>query len=203
MESDFICAGASKGATHRLLLLHGWGADADDLVPLGEMLRQGLSGIKLELVAFRAPQKHPEGSGRQWYGLFPPNWAEVPFAINDLQKRINFFSRSSVPLEKSVILGFSQGGAMALAGGLDLPMAGVVACSAYPHPNWYPPKKSPPIFLTHGLDDDVVPYEASKRLIRALKNNKLEADVNLFEGGHEISLELIPIIQSALQKWLV
>ena len=203
MESDFIYAGASNGASHRLLLLHGWGADADDLVPLGQQLSKGLLGIKLELVSLRAPQKHPEGLGRQWYGLFPPQWAEVPAAINDLQKRIEFFSRSSVPLEKTVILGFSQGGAMALAGGLALPVAGVIACSAYPHPNWSPPKQSPPIFLTHGLNDEIVPYEALTRLKSALINNELQVDIKVFEGGHEIPLELIPIIQSVLQKWLV
>ena len=203
MESDFIFGGASKGATHRLLLLHGWGADANDLLPLGEQLNVGLCGIKLELVALHAPQKHPEGSGRQWYGLFPPNWAEVPSAINDLQRRIKFFSRSSVPLEKTVILGFSQGAAMALAVGLDLPMAGVVACSAYPHPDWQPPNQSPPIFLIHGLNDEVVPCEASKRLFRSLSANELVTEIKLFEGGHEIPLEIIPSIQLVLQQWFV
>ena len=203
MDRDFIYAGASKDATHRLLLLHGWGADVNDLVPLGEELRQGLSGINLELVALRAPEKHPEGSGRQWYGLFPPQWAQVPFAINDLQRRIKFFSRVSIPLEKTVILGFSQGGAMALAAGLDLPIAGVVACSAYPHPNWVPPKQSPPIFLTHGLNDEVVPYEASRKLIGALRDNELDVELDVFDGGHQIPLEMIPRIQSILLKWFI
>ncbi len=203
MEKDFIFISASKVATHRLLLLHGWGADADDLVPIGEELIKGVIGLDLELVAFRAPQHHPEGFGRQWYGLFPPDWSQVPFAIKDLQSRIKSFSISPVPLEKTVILGFSQGGAMALEAGLALPVAGVIGCSAYPHPNWIPQRVSPPLLLTHGSKDEIVPLEASKRIISAMKDNKLDAQLIIFEGGHQIPLELIPSIQSSLQKWLI
>ena len=203
MDNDFICISASKGATHRLVLLHGWGADADDLVPLGEELTKGLHGVNLELIAMRAPQKHPETFGRQWYRLFPPDWAAVPDAINDLQYRIKSLSNSVVPLEKTVIFGFSQGGAMALDGGLNLPVAGLICCSGYLHPNWIPPTKSPPVFLTHGLHDEVVPCEASKKIISALKDNKLNADLLLFDGGHEIPIELISRFQHVLQKWFV
>ena len=71
-----------------MVLLHGWGADAEDLIPLAQKLRIGLGLIKLDLVALRAPQRHPEGFGRQWYGLFPPDWSAVPSAINDLKIRI-------------------------------------------------------------------------------------------------------------------
>ena len=40
MEEDFCFP--SKMATHRLILLHGWGADAKDLFPLGKNLLKGI-----------------------------------------------------------------------------------------------------------------------------------------------------------------
>ena len=106
-------------------------------------------------------------------------------------------------MEKTVLLGFSQGGAMAIASGISLPLAGLIGCSAYPHPNWIPKRVSPPLLLTHGSKDEIVPLEASKRIIKAMKENKLDAQLIIFEGGHQIPLELIPSIQSSLQKWLI
>ncbi len=202
MEKELICVSDSK-ATHRLILLHGWGADANDLIPLGQELIKGLINQKIELLAFRAPQQHPEGFGRQWYGLFPPDWAEVPSAISDLQIRIKALCKTSIPLEKSVILGFSQGGAMALAAGCDLPIAGLIGCSSYSHPNWTPPKNSPPALLIHGSKDEVVPCAASRKIFFALKTNQKETDFVEFDGGHEIPIELIPRIQKVLKKWFI
>ena len=72
----------------RLVLLHGWGADGDDLRPLGDALKARLGG-SLDLVTLDAPELHPQGSGRQWYGLFPAQWDAVPAAINQLQISIN------------------------------------------------------------------------------------------------------------------
>ena len=202
MENDVISISA-PGATHRLILLHGWGADAEDLLPLGQELIRGSREKKIELLAFRAPHKHPGGFGRQWYGLFPPDWASVPFAINDLQIRIKALSSSSIALEKTVILGFSQGGAMALAAGSELPLAGLIGCSSYPHPNWVLSETSPPILLLHGMQDEIVPIEASRKILSSLKKKKLDVDFLEFQGGHEIPQETLPRIQRALNNWLV
>ena len=201
MNSKFVRFGPSN-ATHRLVLLHGWGADAEDLVPLGQLLIEN-QGQTFELVALRAPHQHPQGCGRQWYGLFPPQWSEVPYAIKDLQIRLNALATNAIPLEKTVLLGFSQGGAMALASGCDFPFAGLICCSSYPHPNWIPTKSMPPVFLTHGINDDVVPYAACQHIISALEKMKINAELFNFEGGHEIPPEAIPGIQRILKLWCI
>ena len=41
----------SESATNRLVLLHGWGADANDLLPVGELLTKGLKD-RFEIVSF-------------------------------------------------------------------------------------------------------------------------------------------------------
>ncbi len=191
-----------SSATHRLILLHGWGADASDLMPLGQKLSD-LNGRKLEVVALSAPDKHPDGLGLQWYSLFPANWAEVPNAIRALTVRIQEICTSQIPIEKTVILGFSQGGAMALASGCDLPLAGLIGCSAYPHPGWQPPIRRPPILLFHGLNDEIVPNEASINLKKAFQKSEEAIELVLFKGGHAIPEEVLPKMSSSIQRWLV
>jgi len=202
MENDLICI-SPKGATHRLLLLHGWGADADDLIPLGQDLIKRIPKRDIELVSLRAPQNHPEGYGRQWYGLFPPNWSEVPLAISDLKTRIKLICKEQISFEKTVVLGFSQGGAMALAVGTEMPLAGLIGCSAYPHPNWMPPNQSPAVLLLHGVQDEVVPIQAAKALAASLQRNQVDVETCFFEGGHEIQPKTMEIIQRSLLKWFV
>tara|TARA_B100000029_G_scaffold388790_1_gene385059 strand:- start:631 stop:1239 length:609 start_codon:yes stop_codon:yes gene_type:complete len=202
MNNDLIRKTVPE-ATHRLVLLHGWGADADDLIPLGEKLKGEVGAINFEIVSLRAPEQHPEGYGRQWYGLFPPDWDAVPKAVNELKQRLKDVCGIGIPLEKTILLGFSQGGAMAVAAGSELSIAGLIACSGYPHPEWMPPAKSAPVLLCHGKNDDVVPCEASRKLINIFRKNNTQADLLLFNGGHEIDEKLIPKMRKTIHSWLI
>ena len=200
MAADLICQ-PSAPARARLVLLHGWGADAGDLMPLGQSLAEAIA-TPLELVALQAPQLQTQGSGRQWYGLFPADWAAVPAAVKALKERINNLSSGEIPLEATVLLGFSQGGAMAVAAGCDLPLAGLIACSAYPHPNWQAPVIRPPVLLLHGRNDDVVPYSAAVALNNDLSQGDQTCDVFSFDNGHAIPVNAQAEMKKALKRWL-
>ena len=200
MAADLICQ-PSAPARARLVLLHGWGADAGDLMPLGQSLVEAIA-TPLELVALQAPQLQTQGSGRQWYGLFPADWAAVPAAVEELKERINNLSSGEIPLEATVLLGFSQGGAMAVAAGCDLPLAGLIACSAYPHPNWQAPVIRPPVLLLHGRNDDVVPYSAAVALNNDLSQGDQTCDVFSFDNGHAIPVNAQAEMKKALKRWL-
>jgi phospholipase/carboxylesterase len=200
MAADLICQ-PSAPARARLVLLHGWGADAGDLMPLGQSLAEAIA-TPLELVALQAPQLQTQGSGRQWYGLFPADWAAVPAAVEALKERINNLSSGEIPLEATVLLGFSQGGAMAIAAGCDLPLAGLIACSAYPHPNWQAPVIRPPVLLLHGRNDDVVPYSAAVALNNDLSQGDQTCDVFSFDNGHAIPVNAQAEMKKALKRWL-
>ncbi|MDG2215595.1 MAG: alpha/beta fold hydrolase [Synechococcus sp. cluster2_bin.235] len=200
MAADLLCQ-PSAPAKARLVLLHGWGADASDLMPLGQALAEAIA-TPLELVALQAPQLQAQGSGRQWYGLFPADWAAVPAAVEALKERINNLSSGEIPLEATVLLGFSQGGAMAVAAGCDLPLAGLIACSAYPHPNWQAPVIRPPVLLLHGRNDDVVPYSAAVALNNDLSQGDQTCDVFSFDNGHAIPVNAQAEMKKALKRWL-
>lgn len=200
MAADLLRQSTAK-ARARLVLLHGWGADAGDLMPLGQALAEAIA-TPLELVALQAPELQSQGSGRQWYGLFPADWAAVPAAVEGLKERINNLGSAEIPLEATVLLGFSQGGAMAMAAGCDLPLAGLIACSAYPHPNWQAPVIRPPVLLLHGRHDDVVPHSAALALKNELSPSKQACDLFSFENGHAIPVEAQAEMKKALKRWL-
>ena len=179
-----------KAAAKRLVLLHGWGADADDLVELGRQL----CGERRQLVALRAPQPHPGGSGRQWYDLQNRSWPDLPQARLALRARLEALGRS-LPLEQTVLLGFSQGAAMALDVGSDLALAGIVCCSGYPHPGWQAKPAMAQVLLTHGKNDPVVPYAASEELLRLLRLQQARVELIGTAGQHGIDAELLPAIR--------
>ena len=201
MNDDLVSLNTPK-ASFRLLLLHGWGADAEDLIPLGQEIAKYFLE-KLEVIALRAPDIHPQGFGREWYPLYPPDWQQANFAVESLKVRLQAIPTKNLPLEKTVLLGFSQGGAMALAAGCSLPFAGLIGCSAYSHPQWLIPEQSPPVYLTHGKNDSVVPIEAMGQIIDIAKDKGLNLKQDIFNGGHQIPEDLIPNIVEIMKNWLI
>ena len=189
----------SESATNRLVLLHGWGADATDLVPVGKLLTEGLEE-RFEIVSLSAPQPHPSGSGRQWYPLYPHDWEQVPNAVFDLEKRLKRLCFKNIPLKKTLLLGFSQGGAMALELAIRIRFKGVFALSSYPHPEWKPSKDVPPIFLCHGNHDPVVPKYASEKSFDILLKSGFRPYLYFFDGGHEITNALIEYCREKIKQ---
>jgi phospholipase/carboxylesterase len=203
MTSDRLERGPA-GAYRRLVLLHGWGADADDLFALGELL----AGPEVNVVALRAPLPHPAGQGRQWYDLEQPGWPQLPAAREDLRRRLRELDLDP-RRTRTVLLGFSQGAALAVdvaTGGAPLPLAGVISCSGYPHPDWrprqgggHPGGHAAAVLLTHGQQDPVVPYAASERLHSQLRAGGWEAALIGFRGGHTIDAALLPRLREFVQ----
>jgi phospholipase/carboxylesterase len=183
----------------RLVLLHGWGADADDLLDLAEVLVEPTVSV----VALQAPLPHQGGSGRQWYDLQQPDWPQLPTARANLLARLQALA-AEVPLEQTVVLGFSQGAAMAVdvaTAGEGLPLAGLISCSGYPHPAWEPGLlANKTVLLTHGEQDPVVPYGASEMLQKQLQRSGMDAELIGFAGGHTIDSSLFPALRQYLKR---
>ena len=190
---------SSQTATHRIILIHGWGADAEDLLPIGREIKEK-SRIDFEVIALRAPGLHPSGAGRQWYGLYPHDWKGAENEVNRLLISLKKFDINQIPLKKTILLGFSQGAAMAIETGCKLDLGLIVCCSGYPHPNWLPDKKCPPLIISHGLMDDIVPIEASRSIFEQVKSKSSNfCKLIEFDGYHQIDLNLIDIINSKIK----
>ena len=184
---------------HRIVLLHGWGADADDLRPIGDALSNE-HPWPLDVICLSAPEARPEDTGRQWYDLFPPRWERVPEAVTRLSQRLLNLSDNDHPLEKTVLMGFSQGGAMSLDSGCRLPLAGVISCSGYPHPDWQPPQNHPPVLLLHGTEDQVVPVAAMGSAWERLQKDRCQRFT--FQDGHTIPSAAMQPMQNFLRRVL-
>lgn len=192
-------------APRRLVLLHGWGADADDLLDLAELLVPA----DVSVVALRAPEVHPAGMGRQWYPLQwqemvpEPAWERVPAARTALLHRLEQLG-ASVPFEHTALLGFSQGAAMALDVGTGathpLPMAAVIGCSGYPHRDWEPKAGHTPVLLTHGREDPVVSVRHCDVLQERLQGAGIAVTRQDFSGGHGIDPGLFPLMRQFLNE---
>jgi phospholipase/carboxylesterase len=153
-------AGEPEGA---LVLLHGRGADENDLYPLLDLLdpERRLLGITPG-----GPHHLPPG-GRHWYalgGIPTPD----PVTFYEAAPRLAaFLDTLPVPLDRVVLGGFSQGTVMswAMSLGPDRPRpAAVVAMSGFlPRVNGWPlqPERlaGVPVAIAHGSLDPVIPAQ--------------------------------------------
>ena len=191
---------SSQTATHRIILMHGWGADSDDLLPFGKEMTQKLN-LDFEVISLRAPGLHPSGQGRQWYGLYPHDWDEAEVEVNKLLLTLKKFDTDQISLRKTILLGFSQGAAMAIDAGFKLNFGLIVACSGYPHPTWLLGEKYPPLIISHGLFDDVVPIEASRSIYKKVKSKSYKlCELIEFDGFHQIDSNLIDFISKKISS---
>ncbi len=191
---------SSQTATHRIILIHGWGADSDDLLTLGREITDK-TNFDFEVISLRAPGLHPSGQGRQWYGLYPHDWNRAEIEVNKLLITLKKFDTNQIPLSKTILLGFSQGAAMAIDAGFKLNLGLIVACSGYPHPTWLPEEKCPPLIISHGIFDNVVPIEASRTIYEKVKSKSFKfCELIEFDGLHQIDSNLVNLISAKMSK---
>jgi len=191
---------SSQTATHRIILMHGWGADADDLLLFGKEIKEKIK-LDFEVISLRAPGIHPSGQGRQWYGLYPHDWNEAELEVIKLLGTLKRFDTDHISLRKTILLGFSQGAAMAIDAGFKLNFGLIVSCSGYPHPNWTPGETCSPLIISHGLFDEVVPIDASRIIYEKVKKKSTKfCELLEFDGSHQIDSNLINFISSNISN---
>ena len=132
-----------------------------------------------------------------WYGFpagfnFGGSWGHLPQLQASRQALIDFLTElpkmTQVPLTQTLLGGFSQGGAMTIEVGFELPLAGRMVLSGYRHNPIAPIRDKAPVLMVHGAIDPIVPVavarETSDRLVEA------GAPVKYLEFptmGHEVS----------------
>ena len=201
-----------------LILLHGLGADGNDMRGLAEALKW--PGPMRLTCPDALPRPITLNGGyvmRGWFdiiGLSPddPVDAEgIHQAVRQARELIDAERDSGVPAERIVIGGFSQGGVVALHTALRYPerLGGVLALST-----WLPLREelareySPealntPIFMGHGTHDDLVrPASAERARDALLAAGCADLVFNTYPMAHTISMEEVKDMRTMLMQHL-
>jgi phospholipase/carboxylesterase len=182
-----------------VVLLHGYGSDGNDLIALGEALRDRLPSAAF--VAPHAPERLPHSAmgGYQWFPLTMRDpseyWRGATAAAPALDRFLDEeLARLQLSADRLALIGFSQGTMMALHVGLRraISPAAIVGFSGLlAGPEHLKPATSPPpIMLVHGDADDVVPVGALHTAREALAGQGYPVAWHVRPGlGHGIDGE--------------
>ncbi len=191
-----------------VVVLHGWGAPGDDLVPIAQALKR--PGVRFFVPAGPLPEI---GGGRAWWHLDPHT--RPPHAATD-QVAPGFQPTPAVVAARAAVqaliatvvdryapqtvalLGFSQGAMLsidvALAGAPAVArvvaMSGVLLADSVPA-LIAPHATRPRFWLSHGRQDPVVPFASGTRGKELLEAHGFAVTWRPFDGGHEIPPPLL------------
>lgn len=180
-------------ATGLIVCLHGFGSNAKDLAPFAPVLNLP----NYQFLFPDAPYPRVSG-GRMWYNLDNADYQGLTTSRQQLTDWLKSLeSTTGVPLSRTILSGFSQGGAMTLDVGLTLPLAGLISLSGYLHSQPQPTStKFPPVLIVHGKQDQVVTLSAAQRARDILTNLGVAVKYQEFDMGHEIKPEVLFLMRS-------
>ena len=191
----------SGGAPKQLvILLHGYGADGNDLIGLGKAWASYLPDAAF--ISPHAPEALPGQffGSRQWFNLEMRSEREWEEGVRRAQPGLTAFiveeaRKAQLPLGSVALVGFSQGTMMALQVGLRLPEAPAAIVGFSGHLAGTTQlaaeiKVKPPVLLIHGADDEVIPCQAIHLARNALAAVGVAVQWQIRPGlGHGIDLE--------------
>ena len=208
-----------------VVLFHGYGANAFDLMPFSQMLLRshkvnwlfpqgildldigygmmGKAWFHIDIAAFERAMT--TGQFRDLSRDAPAGFVEARDSVMAMLQKLD------VPLEKIVLGGFSQGAMLAtdIAMRLPAPPAGLAILSGtlVDEENWRQvarQREGMAFFQSHGKIDPVLPFSMAEKLHELLMEAGLKGDLKTFSGGHEIPqdvlFELDIYLESMIQK---
>jgi len=205
--------------SHAVIWLHGLGADGNDFVPVVKEMKLPPLGIRF--VFPHAPMRPVTINGgfvmRAWYDIAYQELAfkEDERGLRESQKLIeDLIARESergIPPGRIVLAGFSQGGVITIQTGLRQakPLAGLMALSAYvPLPAMVEVERNAasntvPIFMGHGIVDNIVPLALGKMSCDTLIKLGYEVEWHQYSMPHSVSVEELADIGAWLKRVLL
>ena len=206
--------------TASVIWLHGLGADGYDFEPVVKQLFRDQAFNSVRFILPHAPEMPVTRNNGYimpaWYDIYGviPIQQEDEAGIKASQRYIESLIQAEIkrgiPSERIVIAGFSQGGAIALHTALRFPLklGGVMALSTYlplhsklaseAHQANY----DTPIFMAHGIFDDVISLDMSKASRNVLQNQQYSVRWHEYAMAHSVCAEEITDIQEFLQRVL-
>ena len=202
--------GKGGGRGPLVLLLHGFGAPGDDLVSLADVLNVP-AGTRFVFPEGPLSLSFGPSAARAWWiidmarvaadraagrardlsqdipkGLAPARETMLGF-LKEVERKFDADPR------KIVLGGFSQGAMLSCDVMLRTaqPYTGLIQLSGtlLATQEWTPllkTRKGLPVFQSHGVQDELLPYAGAERLRDMLTHGGLSVEWHSFRGGHEI-----------------
>lgn len=217
--------GRGGGDGPLVVLMHGFGAPADDLVPLAGLMRVP-DGTRFAFPAAPIALELWAGA-RAWWMIdlarYEAVWTggdltrlseDEPPGLDDARARIDAMldelqGELAVAGSRIALGGFSQGAMLACdvalrserpLGGLVL-LSGTFLCRSI----WskrMPAHRDLPVFQSHGQSDPLLPFSLAEDLKGALSAAGLSVDWLPFAGGHEIPPPVLAGLSAFLSRIL-
>jgi phospholipase/carboxylesterase len=180
-----------------VVALHGWGANALDLLGLAPHLGAG----RFLVLCPQGPMEVPIGPGMNGYGWFPismgapPDVVAFAAAVSALDAFIAAArQRYPIAADRLAVLGFSQGGVMAYALALrhGRGLAAVAALSTWLAPGLLESGGTErlsglPVLVQHGTRDEMIGVERGRESVEQLRAAGAQTVYREYEMGHEIN----------------
>jgi phospholipase/carboxylesterase len=205
---------AERGGT-AVVLLHGWGARGDDLVPLARRLLRPRSRFFVPA----APLAKGSG-GRAWWHIGTPDspehaWddatpagyvgrPELVAARHAVQRLLREVRARYAP-DVLVMAGFSQGAMLSLDVALaaDPPvdrvgvLSGVLLIDSLPGLR-APRDRRPGVLVAHGRSDPRLLFHGAERTAELLEKHGFAVTFHPFDGAHEIPPDVVVALSSLI-----
>jgi phospholipase/carboxylesterase len=188
-------------AKKALIMLHGRGANAEDILDLSNYLH-------VEEFALVAPQ----ATNYTWYpySFMVPLKQNEPWlssAIEMLKDTVGEINKSGIANENIYFVGFSQGACLTLEfvtrnatrwGGVAAFTGGLIGDKIYPE-NYSGDFKKTPVFIGTSDPDPHVPVERVRASARLLKEMNANVSEKIYPGlGHTISKDEIDVVNKLI-----
>jgi phospholipase/carboxylesterase len=215
MSANLIELETGDAPVATVIVLHGLGADGSDFVPVCRALDPGAAG-PLRFVLPDAPERAVTRNGgyvmRAWFDVFAPGSARedeagVRASHTMIDALIARETARGISASRIVLMGFSQGCAMALFAGLrhGERLAGIAALSGYlPLADTTAAERSDanrdvPVFMAHGEQDGVVAIDRAIAARDVLDTLAVPYEWHSYDMDHEVSMAEI----ADLNRWLL
>jgi phospholipase/carboxylesterase len=198
-----------------IIWLHGLGADAGDFLPIiGELSLPSGTRFVFPNAPFRPITINGGMTMRGWYDIagFGANAkADVDGLLQSVRIVRQLIQREldrGVSVERIVLAGFSQGGAVVLHAGLtgEHKLGGILGLSTYlpaPHLLESASKlaRGVPVMLAHGTNDQVIPISMAERSAETIRSYGVTVDWSTYPMGHEVSPDEIRTVSNWLARF--
>ncbi len=211
-ETEIIIE-SSEPTQQVVIWMHGLGADGNDFVPIVEELDFPKKAAT-RFIFPHAPVMPVSINGgmmmRAWYDILQADLTRrvdmegIMASVERIAHLLASENQKGIPVENIVLAGFSQGGVIALqtALHLNLPLAGVMALSTYlPLRDSIDNHHKQNIFLAHGVDDGVVPYNEALSSLDWLREHGHAVEWHNYPMMHSVCIEEIADISNWLSKF--